>query len=265
MSAPRPAVLVTGASGGIGADLARIFAHHGHDLVLVARSAEKLKALADEIESTGRSRPLVVPCDLTAVGAVDALAARLEAEGVVVEILVNNAGYGLLGDVADLDPVAQMGIIDLNIRALVALCLRFLPELRARRGKILNVASVVAFFPGPGMAIYYASKAFTLSFGQALGQELRGFGVGVTTLCPGVTLTGFQARAGFTSDIAIMRFGAATSASVAASGYAGLIAGRRTVIPGFSNKLLCRIVPLLPRAILLPMIASMQKRKTGKT
>ena len=265
MSSPRPVVLVTGASGGIGADLARIFARHGHDLVLVARSKGQLEALADEIESIGRSRPLVVPCDLTAVGAVEMLAARLDAAGVVLEILVNNAGYGLLGEVADLDPAAQMGIIDLNIRALVALCLRFLPDLRARRGKILNVASVVAFFPGPGMAIYYASKAFTLAFGQALGQELRRVGVGVTTLCPGVTRTGFQARAGFTADVGIMRFGAATSASVAASGYAGLMANRRIVIPGFGNKLLCHIAPLIPRAILLPLIASVQKRKAGKT
>lgn len=264
MTAPRPVVLVTGASGGIGADLARIFAGHGHDLALVARGKEQLQALADEIEATGRPRPLILPCDLTAVGAVATLAAQLDAAGVVPEILVNNAGYGLLGDVVELDPAAQMGIIDLNIRALVALCLRFLPELRARRGKILNVASVVAFFPGPGMAIYYASKAFILAFSQGLGQELRPFGAVVTTLCPGVTLTGFQARAGFTADVGIMRFGAATSASVAASGYAGLMAGRRVVIPGLGNKLLCHIAPLIPRAILLPMVASMQKRKAGK-
>ena len=264
MTTPRPVVLVTGASGGIGADLARIFAGHGHDLALVARGKEQLEALADEIEATGRPRPLILPCDLTAAGAVATLAAQLDAAGVVPEILVNNAGYGLLGDVVELDPAAQMGIIDLNIRALVALCLRFLPELRARRGKILNVASVVAFFPGPGMAIYYASKAFILAFSQALGQELRPFGAVVTTLCPGVTLTGFQARAGFTVDVGIMRFGAATSASVAASGYAGLMAGRRVVIPGLGNKLLCHIAPLIPRAILLPMVASMQKRKAGK-
>ncbi len=161
---------------------------------------------------------------------------------------------------ADLDSAAQLGIIDLNVRALVALCLRFLPALRAARGKILNVASVVAFFPGPGMAVYYASKAFVLSFGQALGQELRSNGVAVTTLCPGVTLTGFQARAGFTPDLGIMRFGGATSASVALEGYAGLMAGQRIVIPGLGNKLLCFFAPLLPRAILLPVVARMQKQ-----
>lgn len=265
MNEPRPVVLVTGASGGIGADLARIFARHGHDLALVARGEAQLEALADEIQASGRPRPLIIACDLTAAGVVGTIAARLDAAGAVPEILVNNAGYGLLGEVADLDPAAQLGIIDLNIRALVGLCLHFLPGLRARRGKILNVASVVAFFPGPGMAIYYASKAFTLAFGQALGQELRPHGVVVTTLCPGITLTGFQARAGFTADVGIMRFGAATSASVAASGYAGLMAGRRVVIPGLANKLLCYMAPLIPSAILLPAVASLQKRKASKT
>ncbi len=264
MNPLRPVVLVTGASGGIGADLARIFARHGHELALVARSKKQLEALADEIESTGRPRPLIMPCDLTDPAAVETIATQLDAAGVVPEILVNNAGYGLLGEVAELDPAAQMGIIDLNIRALIALCLRFLPALRKRRGKILNVASVVGFFPGPGMAIYYASKAFVVSFSQALAQELRADGVAVTTLCPGVTYTGFQARAGFSADIGIMRFGGATSVSVAESGYAGLMAGRRIVIPGLGNKLLCHVAPLIPAAILLPLVASMQKRKAGK-
>ncbi|HEY5226446.1 MAG TPA: SDR family oxidoreductase [Methylovirgula sp.] len=263
MSASRRVALITGASGGIGADLARVFARHGHDLVLVARSKERLEALADEIQATGRPRPLVLAHDLAAPGGVDAIAAELLAANVGLDILVNNAGFGLLGDVADLDPAAQMGIVDLNVRALTALCLRFLPDLRAAHGKILNVASVVAFFPGPGMAVYYASKAFVRSFGEALWQELRPFGCTVTTLCPGVTITGFQERAGFTSDLAIMRFGGASAASVAESGYAGLMAGRRIVIPGFANKLLCFFAPRLPAALILPMVASMQKAKAG--
>jgi short-subunit dehydrogenase len=264
VTALRRVALVTGASGGIGADLARVFARHGHDLALVARSRERLEALADEIAATGRPRPLVLACDLTAPDAVDAIAAELVSAHAEVEILLNNAGYGLLGDVADLDPAAQMGIVDLNVRALVALCLRFLPELRAARGKILNVASVVGFFPGPGMAIYYASKAFVLSFGEALWHELRPYGCTVTTLCPGVTFTGFQQRAGFTSDVGIMRFGGASAASVAESGYAGLMAGRRVVIPRFTNKLLCFLAPRLPRFVLLPAVASMQKTKGAR-
>jgi short-subunit dehydrogenase len=264
MKESRPVVLITGASGGIGADLARIFARNGHDLALIARSKPHLEALADEIVGFGRPRPLVLPCDLAVAGAVGMIAEQLAAADAFPEILVNNAGYGLLGAVAELDPAAQMGIIDVNIRALVALCLHFLPTLRACRGKILNVASVVGCFPGPGMAVYYASKAFVVSFGQALAYELRSDDVVVTTLCPGVTLTGFQARAGFPADVGIMRFGAATSASVAASGYAGLMAGRRLVIPGLGNKLLCYIAPLIPSAILLPLVASMQKRRSAK-
>ncbi len=265
MNGPRKVVLVTGASSGIGADLARIFARNGHDLALVARRKERLEALADEIAVLGRPRPLVLPCDLAAGDAVETIAVRLDAAGAVPEILVNDAGFGLLGEAAELDPAAQLGIIDLNIRALVALCLRFLPVLCAGQGKILNVASVVAFFPGPGMAVYYASKAFILSFSQALAQELRPHGVVVTTLCPGVTLTGFQARARFPADVGIMRFGGARSASVAASGYAGLMAGRRIVIPGLGNKLLCRIAPLIPRAMLLPVVASLQQRRVRKS
>lgn len=264
MSAPRRVALVTGASGGIGADLARVFARHGYDIALVARSKERLEALADEIAATGRPRPLVLAYDLTAPDAVEAIAAELLSANASVGILVNNAGYGLLGDAADLDPAAQMGIVDLNVRALATLCLRFLPELRAGRGKILNVASIVGFFPGPGMAMYYASKAFVLSFGEALWHELRPYGCTVTTLCPGVTVTGFQERAGFTSDVGIMRFGGASAASVAESGYAGLMAGRRVVIPGFTNKLLCFLAPRLPKSALLPAVASMQKAKGAR-
>lgn len=258
----RRVTLITGASSGIGADLARVFASHGHDLALAARSRDKLDALADEIAATGRPRPLVLVCDLAERDAADKLAAGLSAADASLEILVNNAGYGLLGGVDELDPAGQLGIIDVNIRALVALTLRFLPELKAGRGKILNVASVVAFLVGPGMAVYYASKAFVLSFSQAIGYELRSAGVTVTTLCPGVTYTGFQDRAGFTPGLGIMALGGASSQSVAAAGYAGLMAGRRTIIPGLANKLLCRMAPLLPRAILLPMIAAMQRRKS---
>lgn len=257
----RRVALVTGASSGIGADLARVFAKHGQDLALVARSRDKLDALADEIAATGRPRPLVLVSDLAERDAADKIAGGLAAADASVEILINNAGYGLLGDVADLDKAAQLGIIDVNIRALVALTLKFLPELKAGRGKILNVASIVAYLVGPRMAIYYASKAFVLSFGHALGYELRPSGVTVTTLCPGVTLTSFQARAGFPEGLGIMALGGATSMSVAEAGYAGLMAGRRTVIPGLANKLLCWTAPLLPRAILLPTIAAMQGGK----
>ncbi len=166
--------LITGASSGIGADLARVFAREGHDLALVARSGDKLAGLADEIEASGRRRPLLFPLDLTAARATEALAAGLAAAQATPNILVNNAGFGLIGDVAQLNAAEQLAIIDLNIRSLVEITLRFLPQIRATQGKILNVASIASFFPGgPGMAVYYASKAFVLSFSLGLAQELR--------------------------------------------------------------------------------------------
>lgn len=261
MSAGRSVVLITGASSGIGADLARVFARNGHDLALVARSEDKLQALADEIAAEGHPRPLILPCDLARPEAPDLIADWLKSAEATLSILVNNAGYGLLGDAADLDPAAQLGIIDLNVRALVALTLRFLPELRAGKGKILNVASVVAYLPGPGMAVYYASKAFVLSFSKALSQELKPYGGTVTALCPGVTYTGFQSRAGMPKDLEVFRFGGAPSMAVAETGHAALMAGRRVVIHGFTNRLLCFFAPLTPTAILLPVIAAMQKAK----
>ena len=184
---PRRVTLITGASGGIGADLARVFARHGRDLALVARSADKLSLLADEIAASGRPRPLLLPSDLTAPGAAGVIAAGLEASGATPDILVNNAGFGLLGETAELNPAEQLAIVDLNIRSLVEITLRFLPQIRAAHGKILNVASIAAYFPGgPGMSIYYASKAFVLSFSLGLAQELHKDSVTVSALCPGV-------------------------------------------------------------------------------
>ena len=261
MTAGRPVALITGASGGIGAELARIFAAHGHDVALVARSSDKLAALADEIAATGRPRPLVLAVDLAARGAVDEIAAALAAAGAVPTILVNNAGFGLAGAAGDLDAAEQLGIVDLNIRALLELTLRFAPALRAARGKILNVASVAAYFPGPGMAVYYASKAFVRSFTLALWQEMRGDGVTVSLLCPGLTMTGFQARAGIGSNMALGHLVGAGAREVAQAGYAGLMAGRRTIVPGLVNQLGAWLMPYLPDAIILPIISRMQQSR----
>ncbi len=258
----RRVALVTGASGGIGADLARVFARHGQDLALVARSKDKLEALADEIAATGRPRPLVLPVDLTDRDAIDEVAKLLSAADASVETLVNNAGYGLLGDVADLDAKDQLGIIDLNIRALVDLTARFAPQIKAAKGAILNVASIVAFLPGPGMAIYYASKAFVRSFSLALWQELHGDGVTVTLLCPGLTMTGFQARAKLDIPSDFARFAGMSGMQVAEAGYAGLVAKRRVVIPGFVNRIFTIIMPLLPDTLILPLVARMQGMKS---
>ncbi len=258
----RAVALITGASGGIGADLARVFARHGHDLALVARGTDKLEALADEIAAAGRPRPLVIGCDLAERGAADQILAGLAAADARVAILVNNAGYGLLGTVDALDPAGQLGIVDLNVRALLELTLRCLPDLKAARGRVLNVASIASFMPGPGMAVYYASKAFVSAFSRALTEELKASGVVVSVLHPGLTSTGFQARAGFHQAPYISAMPGASPFLVAEAGYRGLMAGRRTIVPGFSNKVGALLLPLVPDAVLQPIVYRFQRGRT---
>ena len=257
----RTVTLITGASGGIGADLARVFARHGHDLALVARSGDKLEALAVEIAETGRPKPIVVACDLAEPGAADTVVTDLATAGATVAILVNNAGYGRLGAVTDIGGPEQLGIVDLNVRSLLALTLAVLPEIRVARGRILNVASVASFMPGPGMAVYYASKAFVSAFSRALSQELKASGVVVSVLHPGLTRTGFQARAGM-SGMRLDKMPDATALSVAEAGYGGLMAGRRTIVPGIANKIGTLILPLVPDAVLLPIVHRFQSGRT---
>jgi uncharacterized protein len=260
----RHVTLITGASGGIGAELARVFARHGHDLVLVARSRDKLEALADEIAASGRARPLVLAIDLNRQGASTQIAAALGVAGVSPEILVNNAGFGLAGEVASLDPDEQLALVDLNVRAVVEITLRFLPSIRAAKGKILNVASLAAYFPGgPRMAAYYASKSFLLSFSLALSQELQPQSVTVSALCPGYTKTGFQARAGIGTNTGLSWFPPTTAMAVAEAGYAGLTAGRREVVPGIFNKLSVLLLPFLPKAVILPVISQLQQKRAA--
>ena len=176
----RRVVVVTGASAGIGAALARVFAEHGHELVLIARRESKLDALADEIAAGGRPRPLVLAIDLAQPEAGARIKAELAAHGLEPEYIVNNAGFGLVGEAAQLDHAEQLAMIDLNIRSLTELSLAFADTLARLRGGILNVASVAGFIPGPGMAVYYASKAYVLSFSEALHHELARRGVRVT-------------------------------------------------------------------------------------
>ncbi|HEV7911227.1 MAG TPA: SDR family NAD(P)-dependent oxidoreductase [Methylocella sp.] len=257
----RRVTLITGASGGIGADLARVFARHGHDLALVARSRAKLEALADEIAASGRPRPLVLVFDLIEQGAATQIAAALEAAAAAPDILVNNAGFGLAGPVAGLDPAEQLAIVDLNVRTLVEMTLRFLPSIRSARGRILNVASIAAYLPGgPGMAAY-ASKSFVLSFSVALSQELHSQGVTVSALCPGYTKTDFQARAGIGANMDLGRLPASTAMEVAEAGYAGLIVGRREIVPGSLNKLGIGLLPFLPKSITLAVISRLQQNR----
>jgi hypothetical protein len=252
--------LITGASAGIGAELARVFAMNGHRLVLVARRADRLRALADELSAGGAAEPLVIACDLEAHDASDQIAAVLAGEGVEVEYVVNNAGFGLFGRASDLDRSAQLGMIDVNVRALTDLSLRFADQLIRHRGGILNVSSIAGFLPGPGMAVYYASKAYVLSFSEALRCELAPRGVRVTALCPGPVPSEFQARAGVEPgfDSAVLNV---STSEVAKAGYRGLMANKRAVLPGIGIKAVPVLLRLFPRWFILAAVGSFQLRK----
>jgi len=250
----KPVTLITGASAGIGAELARVFAGHGHELVLVARRADRLTVLAGEIAALGFPSPTVLSVDLAQRDAVATIAGELAARGLEPQIIVNNAGFGLVGHAAALGRDEQLAMIDLNARVLTELSLAFVDNVVRHRGGILNVASVAAFMPGPGFAVYYASKAFVLSFTEALHQELAPVGVKVTTLCPGPVLTEFQARAGLSGDRT--RSALTVSAErVARAGYDGFMRGKRVVIPGIGNRVLVLLIRLVPKALLLPLLA----------
>jgi short-subunit dehydrogenase len=252
--------LITGASAGIGTELARVFAANGHRLALAARRADRLDAIAGEITTGGGKPPILIPCDLRDRDAADKIEAALRAADVEVEYLVNNAGFGLFGKAIELDRAEQLGIIDVNIRALADLTLRFAPSVIRHRGGILNVGSIAGFLPGPGMATYYASKAFVISFTEALRQELKQHGVRVTVLCPGPVQTEFQARAGFRPgfDSAILDVSAA---DVARQGYRGLMANKRAVLPGLGIKAVPLMLRLFPRSFILAAVGGFQLRK----
>ena len=254
----RPVTLITGASTGIGAALAHEFAAHGHELVLVARREQALDALADSIVGKGAARPTVLPADLRRGDAAQALAAALERRGLEPDVVVNNAGFGLAGTADALDRAEQLAMIDVNVRALTELSLGFIDSLERRRGGILNVASIAAFMPGPGMAVYYASKAYVLSFSEALHRELKPKGVRVTALCPGPVPTEFQARAGMRDD-ALPGFLTRSAEQVASDGYRGLMHGRRVVVPGAANRAVTMALRLAPRGLLLDLIARQQR------
>lgn len=258
----RPVTLITGASAGIGAALAEEFAAHGHELVLVARRASQLKAVASAIEARGHARPHVVPADLALPDAGERIAAALAERDLAPQYVVNNAGFGLLGAAARLDRARQLAMIDLNARAFTDLSLRFVDSLERQRGGILNVASVAAFMPGPGMAVYHATKAYVLSFSEALHRELAPMGIRVTALCPGPVETGFQAQAGVPPDYFPRRL-TRSAERVAREGYAGLMRGRRVVVPGSDNKVLSLLPRLLPRGLMLAIMSARRRDSDG--
>ncbi|WP_108520235.1 SDR family NAD(P)-dependent oxidoreductase [Bradyrhizobium algeriense] len=252
--------LITGASAGIGTELARVFASKGHRVALVARRAERLEALASEIKTAGGAAPIVIPCDLAQPDCGDRIAEALTASGVEVEYIVNNAGFGVFGRAIQRDRSNQLEIIAVNVRALTDLSLRFSDHLIRHRGGLLNVGSIAGFLPGPGMAVYYASKAYVLSFTEAMRAELAPHGVRVTVLCPGPVPSEFQARAGFRPgfDSAILNV---SPAAVAQQAYSGLMANKRAVLPGLGIKIVPFLLRLFPRSFILGAVGRFQLRQ----
>jgi short-subunit dehydrogenase len=252
--------LITGASAGIGTELARVFAANGHRLALTARRADRLEALANELGAKGGRKPIVIACDLQGADAGDKIAAALAAEGVELDHLVNNAGFGVFGDAIDCDRAEQIGIIDVNVRALTDLSLRFADQLIRNKGGLLNVGSVAGFLPGPGMAVYYASKAYVISLTEALRAELAPHGVRVTVLCPGPVPTEFQARArvGAGHDTALLNVSAEI---VARQAYQGLMANKRAVLPGLGIKMVPFALRFFPRGFILAATSRFQRQR----
>ena len=248
--------LITGGSVGIGAALAEEFASHGHDLILVSRKRDKLEARGRLIGETFGVDVVCLPEDLTDPHGARRLHEAVVARGLDVHFLVNNAGVGLYGKFATTDLDAELKMIQLNTTSIVDLTKRFLPAMIERRsGRILNVASTAAFVPGPWMSIYYATKAFLLSFSEAIDYELKPYGITVTTLCPGPTESEFKVRAGSQRSRLFEAF-VMDAPRVAKVGYDAMMKGKVVAIPGLRNKL----IPVAARIVPRPLIAKLSHR-----
>jgi short-subunit dehydrogenase len=254
--------LITGASSGIGEELAKLTAHDGHDLVLIARNADKLNALAESLARQHGIRATALPEDLSDADAVDAIVDALAARNIDIDILINNAGFATYGKFVETSLEEERNLLNVNVTALTMLTKRLLPRMVARRsGRVLNVASTAAFQPGPLMAVYYASKAYVLWLSEAIANELEGTGVTVTCLCPGPTRTLFQARAKLEESRLLRMTKMMDAASVARAGYEGMMSGRTLVIPGLMNKAGVQLVRLSPRSLVVKVARWIQESR----
>lgn len=258
----RQTALVTGASSGIGAELAHLFARDGYDLVLVARGEEALRRLAETLAGRHGVTVTVIAADLAQPATPKALSDELGRRGIGIDVLVNNAGFATYGRFDEIEAAQDLELLQVNVVALTHLTKLLLPPMRARRrGRVLNVASTAAFQPGPLMAVYYASKAYVLSLSEALTDELRGSGVTVTALCPGPTTTGFQRRAAMEDSKLVAGRRLMSPADVAAAGYRALMKGEPVVVPGLRNRLQAEAVRLLPRRLVTRIVRRAQERR----
>jgi len=259
MGNARPVALVTGASMGLGAEFARLLAAEGYDLVLTARDGERMATLKKEVENLHGVTAHVLVADLTDPRAPEAIHERLRRTGIEVDVLVNNAGFGMYGKFHESDLQTELDMIQVNIIALMHLTKLFVRDMVARRrGRIVNVASTAAFQPGPLQSVYYASKAFVLSFSEAIGNELRGTGVTVTALCPGPTPTGFQTRANVGNLRGLRLLMRVSPEAVVRAGYHGMKRGTPVVVPGALNNLLVFMVRLTPRRLVTHLVRQIQ-------
>ena len=261
----RPTALVTGASGGLGEEMARLLAQRGIHLLLVAHSEDRLQVLADELSAAHNIQAQIMALDLSDPGAAAEVQRECEYRQLEIDFLINNAGFATYGEFAHSDLGEQLDMLQVNVTALTELTRRFLPGMLERgRGRIMNVASTAAFMPGPLMAVYYASKAYVLSFSEAVNEELRGTGVRVTALCPGPTETGFQARAELEKSRILSgpsRLSMLSAHEVARQGIEAMLRGEAVHVAGTVNKMQTWLPRLLPRSVMPGIIGRVQRRK----
>jgi uncharacterized protein len=256
---PFRTALITGASSGIGKALAENFAKDGYHLVLAARGIAKMQALADELQKRYGVTVTVIGADLETNDGAAKLHADIKAKGISVSALANNAGYGTFGEFKDSALAPELAMMQLNMNTVVVLTKLFMPDLLATRGKLLNTASTAAFQPGPYMAVYYATKAFVLSFSEAIAAELEGTGVTVTALCPGPTASGFQDKADMGASALVKGKKLPTADEVAAAGYKAMQRGQRVYIPGAMNWLMAQSLRITPRNMVTSLVKQMSK------